>query len=203
MAVSSLTVFYHLCIIASIPCSPSTKRQLISYATIILVGCGATSLAVKCLLSAGHLNDAINVCAKKNRANKSAEEIKYHADGNQATDFFRIAITNASQLSGVSERCQSFYHLHCFLKEWDPSAFALESRRIKVSRQSFSNTKMVDQSVLAHECPRFPDELFGGSESYQCQKVRRMFGYAPTQQTQRKVDNNSSLTYLSRKQRGR
>ena len=40
------------------------------------------------------------------------------------------------------------------------------------------------------------DELFGGSESYQCQKVRRMFGlYAPTQQTQRKVDDNSSLTY--------
>lgn len=40
------------------------------------------------------------------------------------------------------------------------------------------DTVMVEQSAFAHECPRFPDELFGGRESFCCRKLREMFGYA-------------------------
>jgi len=177
---------------ASVHCAPSTARQLISYATIILVGCGATSLAVKHLLSAGQLNDAINVCSKKIRPNKGVEDTIF-AEGTKSKDFFHAAISNARKQSSVSERCKSFYHLYCFLQQWDSSAFTLDSRKIRLSRRRASNehnyrrrsflaaedsdTIVVEQSVLAHECPRFPDELFGGKDSACCQKLRAMFGY--------------------------
>ncbi|KAL7552042.1 hypothetical protein ACHAWF_015250 [Thalassiosira exigua] len=177
---------------ASVPCSPSTKRQLISYATIILIGCGATYHAAKCLLSVGHLNEAISVCKKKLKSNKAENIIP---EGMQSKDFFRAAISNAKKMPTVSDRCQSFFHLHCFLKQWNPSAFKLDSRKVRVLRRGSSSkleqklkssflssseeqdSVVVEQSVLAHECPRFPDELFGGKESRSCQKLRAMFGY--------------------------
>mmetsp|Transcript_17028 Transcript_17028/g.35991 ORF Transcript_17028/g.35991 Transcript_17028/m.35991 type:complete len:1026 (-) Transcript_17028:175-3252(-) len=179
---------------ASVRCDPSATRQLISYATTILLGCGATSLAVKCLLSAGRLNDAINVCSKKIRPNKVPvvpEETSF-AGGTSSKDFFRAAVSNARKQSSVSERCKTFYLLHCFLQQWDPSALEMDSRQVKVSRRKASlahmqrpsfrglddyDTMMVKQSVLAHDFPRFPDELFGGKESACCLKLRAMFGY--------------------------
>lgn len=188
-AISS--VIFHT---ASTHCAPSTTRQLISYATIILLGCGATSLAVKCLLSAGQLNDAINVCSKKLRGNKSAED-KTLAEGTQSKYFFRAAVSNARKLPTVADRNKSFYHLYCFLQQWDPSAFTLDSRKTRILRRGSSvksvgqrrrnsflaqddlDTMVIEQSVLAHECPRFPDELFGGKESASCKKLRSMFGY--------------------------
>mmetsp|Transcript_31397 Transcript_31397/g.66074 ORF Transcript_31397/g.66074 Transcript_31397/m.66074 type:complete len:1093 (-) Transcript_31397:1416-4694(-) len=179
---------------ASTPCSPSTRRQLISYATIILVGCGATSLAVNCLLVAGQLNDAINLCSKRMKSTGESKD----AERTQSKDFFRAAVSNARKLSSVSERCQSFYHLYCFLQQWDPSIFELDSRKIRIvarrgsvdqgRRRSFERTiaddpfetMAVEQSVLAHECPRFPDDLFGGKESAYSKKLRLMFGYVHT-----------------------
>ena len=170
---------------ASTPCGPSTARQLISHATIILLGCGATSKAVKCLLSVGELNDAINISSKKIKPYKD-EKI---AEGAQSKDFFRAAVSNARKSSSISERCKSFYQLYYFLQQYDPAAFTSDSRKIKVSRRggrpnsSFlahsddMDTMVIEQSVLAHECPRFPDELFGGKESACSQKLRGMFGY--------------------------
>jgi hypothetical protein len=152
-------------------------RQIISHATIILLGCGATSLAVKCLLSAGHLNEAINVCLK--RPNRSAEDVKL-AEGTQSKDFFCAAVSNARKMTSISDRCKSFCFLHSFLRQWDPSVFALDSRKVKISRRGESaeqrrkmsflaaediDTVVVRQSILAHEFPRFPDELFGGRAS--------------------------------------
>mmetsp|Transcript_4116 Transcript_4116/g.9069 ORF Transcript_4116/g.9069 Transcript_4116/m.9069 type:complete len:1111 (+) Transcript_4116:67-3399(+) len=179
---------------ASVPSTPSTTRQLISYATTILLGCGATFLAVRCLLSAGLLNDAINVCTKKIKPNNKPDtEGTTFSEGTKAKDFFRAAVLNANNQSSVAERCKSFYHLHCFLKQWDPSTFTLESRKIKVSPRGGSTERIrktsfrvaedfdsviVEQSAFAHECPRFPDELFGGKESICCKKLRAMFGYA-------------------------
>ena len=177
-------------IIASRPCTPSTRRQLISYATTILLGCGATTIAVKCLLSAGQLNDAINICSKKIRPTKSVNDTNF-SEGMQSKDFFRAAVSNARRVSSISERCKSFYHLHFFLQQWDPNAFTMDSRKIRISRRGLSvdqrrmtsflgaedfDTMLIEQSVLAHECPRFPDELFG-KESACCKKLRLMFGY--------------------------
>jgi hypothetical protein len=171
------------------PKALSTARQLISHATIILLGCRATSLAVKCLLSAGHLNDAINVCLK--RPNRSAENVKL-AEGTQSKDFFCAAVSNAKKMTSISDRCKSFFYLHCFLQQWDPTVFTLDSREVKISRRGESaeqrrkmsflsaeniDTLVVQQSILAHEFPRFPDELFGGKASAYCRKLRSMFGY--------------------------
>jgi len=39
------------------------------------------------------------------------------------------------------------------------------------------DTVVIQQSILAHEFPRFPDELFGGKASAYCRKLRSMFGY--------------------------
>lgn len=186
---ASFNLVLNLDAASSAVCFPTTARQLITYATIILLGCGATSLAVKCLLSVGHLNDAISICSKKIRPSKGSEESDSKiAEGTQAKDFFHAAVLNAGQVSSLSERCKSFYLLHCFLKEWDPSTFKMDSRKVKVTRHprrrlSFhspddsDNTIVVEQSVLAHECPRFPDELFGGRDTAQCKRLRSMFGY--------------------------
>ncbi len=161
---------------------PSTiKKQLISLATKILVECGATSVAVKCLLTADQIKDAIALCSKRSKANKDTAEGK--SIGSQAKDFFRVAAKTAKDQS-ESDRCKSFYHLHCFLKQYDPTCFELDKRKVKVSRMEDKNkssfrkdisTVVVEQSVLAHEI-RFPDELF--SSPQYCRKLRSMFGYA-------------------------
>ena len=103
-----------------------------------------------------------------------------------------MAISNARKQNTMSERCKAFYFLHGFLQQWDQSVFAMESRKIKVSRRGASeeqrmrrsflsgediDTIVVEQSVLAHDCPRFPDDLFGGKESVYCQRLRAMYGY--------------------------
>ena len=103
-----------------------------------------------------------------------------------------MAISNARKQNTMSERCKAFYFLHGFLQQWDQSVFAMESRKIKVSRRGASeeqrmrrsflsgediDTIVVEQSVLAHDCPRFPDDLFGGKESVYCQSLRAMYGY--------------------------
>jgi len=167
-------------------CGSSTARQLISHATIMLLGCGAASVAVKYLLSAGQVNDAINICLKKIGPRKGDVTL---VEGTSPKHFFRAAVSNAKKQS-LSDRCKSFNHLHCFLQQWDPSCFALDSRKVKVLRSrskeghrrrtSFRNadTVVVEQSVFAHDCPRFPDDLFGGKKSVFCQKLRAMFGYA-------------------------
>lgn len=185
---------HNLCLTSVVrnPQAQSTARQLISHATIILLGCGATSLAVKCLLAAGHLNDAIVVCLKKIKPNRSAEDIKL-AEGTQPKDFFCAAVSNARKMTSISDRCKSFFHLHCFLQQWDPSVLALDSRlQVKMSRRGESaeqrrkispqateehDTVVVQQSLLAHELPCFPDELFGGKASAYCRKLRSMFGF--------------------------
>lgn len=159
------------------PPSP-IKSQLISLGTIILMECGATSIAVKCLLNAGQVNDAIAVCSKRSKGHKEADEVK--GIGSQAKDFFRVAAITAKGQT-ESDRCKSFYHLHCFLKQYDPTCFSLDKRKVKVHRigeksafRKDISTVVVEQSVLAHEI-RFPDELF--SSPY-CRKLRSMFGYA-------------------------
>ena len=98
-------------------------------------------------------------------------------------------------VTGVTDRCKFFYHLHCFLYQWEPLAFTKDARKVRVARRSTVtgeltrrraslpgseefDTIIVEQSLLAHECPRFPDELFGGKDSPSCQKIRTMFGYA-------------------------
>ena len=164
-------------------CSPSTARQLIAHATVILLGCGATASAVKCLLSVGKLNEAIKLCSTKK--NKSEDK-----NGVEAKDFFHTAVSNAKQ-SSSNKNVQSFYLLYYFLQSYDPSIFELESRKVRVSRRGSKNrrsnsfmataedldTMMIEQSVFAHECGPFPNELFGGKESQCAQKLRQMFGY--------------------------
>ena len=161
--------------------SPPIKKQLISLATTILMECGATSVAVKCLLSAGLINDAIAICSKRSKSQKDPTEDKIV--GSQAKDFFRVAAKKAKKQK-ESEICKSFFHLHCFLKQYDPTCFTLDKRKVKVHRVGEKNkssfrkdfsTIVVEQSVLAHEV-RFPDELF--STPAHCQKLRSMFGYA-------------------------
>lgn len=171
---------------ASVRCGSSTANQLMSHATIILLGCGAAPVAVKYLLSAGQVNGAINICLKKIGPRKGDVKL---VEGTSPKHFFRAAVSNAKKQS-LSDRCKSFNHLHCFLRQWDPSCFALDSRKAKVLRSrskeghrrrtSFKDvdTVVVEQSVFAHDCPRFPDELFGGKNSVFCQKLRAMFGYA-------------------------
>ena len=160
------------------------KKQLISFATVILQECGAANVAVKCLLTAGMINDAIAVCSKRSKVHKGADEENKVA-GSQAKDFFRVAAKIAKE-QNEAERCSSFYHLHCFLKQYDPSCFSLDKRKMKVHRigdekkstfRKDYSTVVVEQSVLAHET-RFPDELFGGKDSFSCRKLRTMFGYA-------------------------
>ena len=162
------------------------KKQLISFATVILQESGSLSVAVKCLLAAGQINDAIALCSKRSKAHKDTDE-EVKIIGSQAKDFFRVAAKLAKG-QNESDRCKSFYHLHCFLKQYDPSCFSLDKRKMKVHRigddkkstfrKEFS-TVVVEQSVLAHEI-RFPDELFGGKDSTYCRKLRTMFGYAQT-----------------------
>ncbi len=159
----------------------SIKKQLISLATIILMEVGSTSVAVKCLLTADQVNDAITLCSKRSKASKETAEVK--GIGSQAKDFFRVAAKTA-KVQNESDRCKSFYHLHCFLKQYDPACFELDKRKVKVSRKDDKyssafrkdiSTVVVDQSVLAHEI-RFPDELF--SSPHHCRRLRSMFGYA-------------------------
>mmetsp|Transcript_11168 Transcript_11168/g.19085 ORF Transcript_11168/g.19085 Transcript_11168/m.19085 type:complete len:1016 (-) Transcript_11168:33-3080(-) len=159
----------------------SIKKQLISLATVILIECGSTSVAVKCLLTADQISEAIALCSKRSKANKDTAEAK--SMGSQAKDFFRVAAKTAKGQK-ESDRCKSFYHLHCFLKQYDPTCFSLDKRKVKVSRMEDKNksafrkdisTVIVEQSVLAHEI-RFPDELF--SSPQYCRKFRSMFGYA-------------------------
>ena len=158
----------------------SIKKQLISLATTILMECGATSVAVKCLLTADQIKDAIALCSKRSKANKDTAEIK--GVGSQAKDFFRVAAKTANE-QNEDDRCKSFYHLHCFLKQYDPTCFELDKRKVKVSRMEDKNkstfrkdisTVVVEQSALAHEV-RFPDELF---RTHHCRRLRSMFGYA-------------------------
>ena len=159
------------------PPSP-IKKQLISLATTILTECGATSVAVKCLLNAGQINDAIAICSKRSKSHKDADEVK--GIGSQPKDFFRVA-AKAAKGQKESDRCKSFYHLHFFLKQYDPTCFSLDKRKVKVhrigdkTRSSFRkdiSTVVVEQSVLAHEI-RFPDELF--SSPQYCRKLRSMY----------------------------
>lgn len=129
------------------------------------------------------INDAIAVCSKRSKVHKGPDEENKVA-GTQAKDFFRVAAKIAKE-QNEAERCSSFYHLYCFLKQYDPSCFSLDKRKMKVhrigdekkSKSTFRkdySTVVVEQSVLAHET-RFPDELFG---SLSCRKLRTMFGYA-------------------------
>lgn len=159
----------------------SIKKQLISLATIILMESGSTSVAVKCLLIADQVNDAITLCSKRSKANKETADAK--SIGSQAKDFFRVAAKTA-KVQNESDRCKSFYHLHCFLRQYDPSCFELDKRKVKVSRMDDKynsafrkdiSTVVVEQSVLAHEI-RFPDELF--TSPHNCRRLRSMFGYA-------------------------
>ncbi len=159
----------------------SIKKQLISLATMILMEGGSTSVAVKYLLTADQVNDAITLCSKRSKANKETTEVK--SIGSQAKDFFRVA-AKAAKVQNESDRCKSFYHLHCFLKQYDPTCFARDKRKVKVSRMDDKNksafrkdisTVVVEQSALAHEI-RFPDELF--SSPHHCRRLRSMFGYA-------------------------
>lgn len=139
---------------------------------------------------------------KKIKTNKGLEDTKKIAEGMQPKDFFRAAVSYAENLPGLPERCKTFYHLYCFLQQWDPSAFKLDSREIRVYRRGASgdehmrwstsrrgdgvddtDTVVVEQSVLAHECPRFPDGLFGGKETACCQRLRAMFGYISVSST--------------------
>ena len=166
-------------------CRPSTARQLISHATVILLGCGATTSAVKCLLSVGQLNEAIKLCSTKKNKNED------NTNGVEAKDFFLAAVSNAKQ-SSSNKNVQSFYLLYYFLQSYDPSIFELESRKVRVSRRGSKNrrsnsfmataedldTMTIEQSVFAHECGAFPNELFGGKETASAKKLRQLFGYS-------------------------
>jgi hypothetical protein len=165
-------------------CSCTTRQRLmISHATSILIGCWANATAVKCLLSAGHLEDAISICSKKTRPQKDATSWE---DAVQADEFFNMTVEKAREMENIGDRCKLFYHLHCFLRSTFPAAFTLESRKIKINRRSsfgrkasFSgegDTVAIEQSKLAHEC-KFPDDLFAGSNAALCMRLRLLFGY--------------------------
>ena len=164
------------------PSLPS-QHQLISHATSILIGCDADANAVICLLSVGQLEDAVALCSKKIRAQKD-DARKNNAI--KASHFFAATVEKAKLLTTTGDKCKMFYHLSCFLRQTFPNAFTKEVRKIKVTRRfsggyraSFTGdneTIAIEQSNLAHEC-KFPDDLFGGSNSALCMKVRDMFGY--------------------------
>jgi hypothetical protein len=122
--------------------------------------------------------------SKKIKPSKGDENVKL-AEGIQSKDFFRAAISNARKMTSITDRCKSFFHLHCFLQQWDPSVFTLVSREVEIPRlgrptnktnkKPLLTTWVVEQSILAHEFP-FPDDLFGG-DSQSLRKLRSMFGY--------------------------
>jgi hypothetical protein len=156
------------------------RRQLISHATSILVGFNANIAAVKCLLAAGKLEDAIAVCSyKKIRPQKEDDFIL-------ASHFFQATIEKAGAMESVGEKCKLFYHLYFFLNQTFSDAFQVESRKIKITRRSSSGrrasftgeeeTVSIEQSKLAHGC-KFPDDMFGGNSSALCLKLRGMYGY--------------------------
>jgi hypothetical protein len=135
-------------------------------------------------LSAGLIEDAIAVCSKKNRPQK---DIRGNHDTIQARDFFNATTDKARAMTSEAEKCQLFYHLQQFLHQSFPDAFTRESRKVKAARRSSTGRKasfsgdndtiiLVEQSKLAHEC-KFPDDLFGGSSSSLCRRIRTMFGY--------------------------
>merc|ERR1712032_1607956 len=97
---------------------------------IMLLDCGAASHAVACLLATGQVNDAINICLKKIGSKKDDAKLP---EGMSPRHFFQAAVTNAKTQS-MADCCKSFYHLHCFLLQWDPSCFALDSRKVKLLR---------------------------------------------------------------------
>ncbi len=133
----------------------------------------------------GHLNDAMNV-TKKIRPNRNAEDLKLFK-GIHWKDFFCVAISNARKMTSISDRCKTFFLLYCFLQQFDPSVFTLVSREVKIpprggttnktETKPFLTTLVVEQSILAHEFPSFPVDLFGGKDSQSCRKLRSMFGY--------------------------
>eukprot|EP00804_Cyclotella_cryptica_P004973 CCRYP_014092-RA/>CCRYP_014092-RA protein AED:0.05 eAED:0.05 QI:98/1/1/1/0.85/0.75/8/1661/914 len=167
----------------SCSCERSQKR-LISHATTILLGCNANASAVKCLLSAGHLEDAIAVCLKKHRSHKDCTRWE---DTIKASDFFYFTVEKARLTESLGDRCKLFYHLHCFLRQMFPTEFIVESRKVNINRRtptvrraSFTGdgeTIVIEQSKLAHEC-KFPDDLFGGINNLLCMRLRLLFGYS-------------------------
>lgn len=137
-------------------------------------------------MSAGLIEDAIAVCSKKNRPQKDMN-VSGKYDTIQASDFFNAATNKARVMTSEAEKCQLFYHLQQFIYLSFPDAFTRESRKVKAARRSSTGRKasfsgdndtiiLVEQSKLAHEC-KFPDDLFGGSSSSLCRRIRTMFGY--------------------------
>ena len=175
---------FTIILLSAISCTCERSRErLITHATIILLGCNAYAAAVKCLLTAGHLEDAIALSLKRNRLHKDSTRLE---DTIQASDFFNVIVEKARLTESVGDRCKIFYHLHCFLRQTFPTEFVVESRKIKVARRtptirraSFTGdgeTVAIEQSKLAHEC-KFPDDLFGGLSNPLCLRVRLLFGY--------------------------
>jgi hypothetical protein len=176
---------FTIILLSAISCTCERSRErLITHATIILLGCNAYAAAVKCLLTAGHLEDAIALSLKRNRLHKDSTRLE---DTIQPSDFYNAIVEKARLTESVGDRCKLFYHLHCFLRQTFPTEFVVESRKIKVARRtptirraSFTGdgeTVAIEQSKLAHEC-KFPDDLFGGISNPLCMRLRLLFGYS-------------------------
>ena len=74
---------------------------------------------------------------------------------------------------------------------WDPTSFELETREVKrmSSQRSLwaedASLVSLEQSMLAHDCGCFPDDLFGGYAV----KVKSLFGYSTVIDNYGREDN--------------
>lgn len=153
-------------------CRESIQEQLITYSISSLLGNGSTLAAARCLLLAGRLNEAISLCTKAKLKTKGAKGETCCIEGLRSKDFVLAAFAHARELPSVSDRCKAFYHLYQFVRyTWDPTSFELETREVQEDVSLVS----LEQSTLAHDCGRFPDELFGAHAA----RVKSLFGYSP------------------------
>lgn len=153
-------------------CRESIQEQLITYSISSLLGNGSTLAAARCLLLAGRLNEAISLCTKAKLKTKGAKGETCCMEGLRSKDFVLAAFAHARELPSVSDRCKAFYHLYQFVRyTWDATSFELETREVQEDVSLVS----LEQSTLAHDCGRFPDELFGAHAA----RVKSLFGYSP------------------------
>ena len=177
----------------------SYRRTMTKYAAKILCCHSAHRLAAKKYLEMGLVEEAIDICTTLIQQVGCDRSMSPNKDGISSMDFFKASIAHASNMPLTIERIRFFNRLAYFLHQWDEKAVVSPCKANKaysvVQSQNMENgntgspshnhslftcSHFQNQGNLWSElstCVKFPDHLFGGTESRDACSLRKLFGF--------------------------
>jgi len=144
-----------------------SRRLIQGYIRDMLCAVSALTTIASFQLSQGLIMEAISTCLCVKSDYSTSKSIFRPSPEVDAVEFFKCAVQVARARSEIGDRVTLFYHLHSFIKQWDPASLGAQT-------DSNANISRLAKQ-FGHE---FPEDLFTCPEEPSlCNLLRRMFGF--------------------------